>query len=365
MGVKCDQCPLTFRNKFNLKQHQLCVHSDLRPVICEFPDCKFRTKTNSSLRLHQRLHETDINLRKPHRCPFESCTYRATMKSTLRLHLSRKHSSIVSARVKKYQCLLCPSMFCTNQTLSTHIARHTAGCMLACSHCDYKSNRRIRLIHHLQNVHNLLDSTTFACEFPGCNLSTRHRASLQRHQKTHNPVPTVRHHVPCSYSGCNYRAATPYRLKMHIRAHHATNRLKNVSCPMCPRNFYDYQGLKSHLTRVHTKDKLQHCDKCEFSAHFPHDLRLHYQRAHVKEKLLKCESCHYSAYRKFDLKLHEMTVHSDQRRFKCDKTAAITKRTRRPTLRNTFCAMRRAERRSSRSLAQCQAVISGGDVENT
>ena len=315
MSAKCDQCSFTAPYDYNIKSHKLWNHSDHKPFGCTYPGCSYRTKGKSALNVHKRIHETDMKLRKPYPCTFDNCEYRGAQQIALTSHLKAKHSP---GRTKDMECPLCPSKFYRESYLKEHIQLHTKETEYTCIHCDFKTPLKRLLNDHLKNIHE--NSKKFACSFPGCNFRTGYASNLKAHcLRRHDRDPAVRRPFPCSFPTCSYRAGSVLCLKIHIRAMHNPERKKEVTCPMCDKEFYNAAGLRAHIRHIHSHETIYYCKDCEFSSRYTRILNAHYQRVHRNgaEKPFKCEYCAHRSLEKRGIANHVRTVHSTDKKFKC------------------------------------------------
>lgn len=320
MAVNCDQCSYSARCNAQLKLHHLVHHSDLKPWVCSFPECKFRTKTKSHLQHHKRTHETNLELRKPFPCTFDDvCKYRAPTEQVLRGHVEAKHTP---RRTRYFPCPLCPFRFYVKQDLRKHIPCHVREISYKCKHCNFRTHLRASLRNHTRTLHE--NPVRHSCSFPNCKFSTLYSHCLTKHNSRihHDDDHTTRRPFPCSYSpACPYRAKSVYALNSHLRGRHNPNRVKNFTCPMCPQKFLHESSVRVHVNAIHLNETNYACDKCNFITSKSGDLSRHRAREHEgkDKKIFKCELCDYRAKRKQTVERHKLTAHSDERRFVCDQ----------------------------------------------
>ena len=317
--LKCDKCPYMGPSSHLLKSHQRHAHSDLKPWICNYPGCAFRTKSVGKLNSHKkRKHEPNEELRKPYACKFDNCEYRATYKHQMNSHVWRKHTS---DRSRNFQCPLCPSRFYSEAERKKHISLHTReGISYECKYCKFKTHAKHNLANHMKNIHEKL--VKFSCSFPGCNHSTVHGDAFQRHLQTHDPDPQVRRPFPCKFPKCECRASSAAHLNRHINVRHNPSRAKEFACALCSKTFYTRSIMRTHITAVHTNEQFQSCDICHYEAWHAGSLKHHYERVHRSngergKRKLACPSCHVRTETRRKLDFHQRTVHNGERSLSC------------------------------------------------
>ena len=91
-SIKCDFCPFTATKTAYMSKHLRSFHSDSKLWECTFLGCDLETKYQRTLRNHSKLHESNIELRKPYACTFQGCNHRSTKVSNLKSHVNRRHT---------------------------------------------------------------------------------------------------------------------------------------------------------------------------------------------------------------------------------------------------------------------------------
>ena len=309
-----------------MKPSNIVQSDQLKPWKCPFPGCDSEYKLEKSLEIHSLKHLDDPKQQKPFRCEFENCEYRTVQVRHLKHHVLTKHTS-KSSRERHFQCPTCPAKFMTKYVLSVHLRGHAAEKAFKCDHCHYTSNQRGTLGLHMKAMHE--KSVKFDCPFPECNYSTPWSSGLKRHRRKHESDPAAQRPYSCKFPDCDYRASTQANIDIHVTRHHEPNRTKQVSCPMCAKEFYNEDGMKRHIKAFHAREKNHSCDKCGFKALDSYTIKLHRIAVHkegpAREKKFRCELCDFRTYKSAPLRNHLMNAHSDERRFKCDYVACYFK----------------------------------------
>ena len=287
------------------------------PTKCTFPGCGHKVKRKAYMDKHLEMHERKLKLPRPHLCPFENCEYSAALKATLTNHVRNKHTP---GRTRDFQCPLCPSLFYEKANLQLHIGCHLKERRLKCNQCPFRTHDGQSLQIHKRVQHGR--RVMLSCSFPGCNFSTAYYSALKLHGRIHELDPLKRRPLACSYPGCNYRTAFSASLTSHVSSRHNPSRTKRFVCALCAKAFAEKHNLRLHIEFVHTKEKVYHCDQCDYRTHRRCYLPQHCRRVHGEgspvEKKLKCEFCDYRAFQKLHLDLHTMTKHSGELKFKCE-----------------------------------------------
>eukprot|EP00186_Timspurckia_oligopyrenoides_P002877 CAMPEP_0182446652 /NCGR_PEP_ID=MMETSP1172-20130603/4326_1 /TAXON_ID=708627 /ORGANISM="Timspurckia oligopyrenoides, Strain CCMP3278" /LENGTH=609 /DNA_ID=CAMNT_0024642605 /DNA_START=69 /DNA_END=1898 /DNA_ORIENTATION=- len=115
----CLTCGKQFPSRFNLKRHEMSMHSNERPFECEI--CLSSFKVKDHLTQHVKVaHNTDkLQLFKCHLCIRET-TFRT--KSNLIRHVKETHENL-----RPFECPKCPKKFRSKFSLSRHLASNLHG----------------------------------------------------------------------------------------------------------------------------------------------------------------------------------------------------------------------------------------------
>ena len=151
MVVQCNTCSFTHHYKCRVRAHQNQVHSDLKPWKCSFPLCTLQTNCKRTLKKHQKVHETNPEVKKPYSCSVDGCNYRATEKHAIAGHIRTRHTP---GRTKDSQCPLCPLKFYSLSELKVRIPRLTKEDKFACSKCNFKTLIKSSLERHVRWLHD-------------------------------------------------------------------------------------------------------------------------------------------------------------------------------------------------------------------
>ena len=116
---KCSSCNFATHTQASLCAHRKYKHENsTRKVKCSFPGCNYSTADASTLKKHQKTHETDPDRRCPFLCRFSRCSYRATERQNLERHVWARHNP---DRRRNLVCALCQRAFYESSSLQNHI----------------------------------------------------------------------------------------------------------------------------------------------------------------------------------------------------------------------------------------------------
>ena len=162
-------------------------------------------------------------------------------------------------------------------------------------------------------------SFIFKCAF--CPFETTRKSYSAAHENAHQASGNI---FICTKDGCYYRTMIRRRWQKHLECHEPRNRVKEIPCPLCSKQFYTKRLMQTHL-RSHTNERELQCEGCEYRAQTRTYLNIHRQRQHSlkpldlhvpRAKLRTCEICGYKAWAVTHFRRHLMT-HRDEKPFKC------------------------------------------------
>lgn len=172
----CNVCGKILRGMSTLKVHQL-IHTQNFQYECDV--CHKKCKTHSILNIHKLIHTGE----KPHKCNL--CPKEFRLWNSLNLHkivhrkelegtakvtddfiyeceicnkkcrtpsALRSHKTIHTGE-KPFQCDICSKTFRVSSGLSIHRLSHGVGQKYTCSVCGMTTYYKIRLEHHMKNLH--------------------------------------------------------------------------------------------------------------------------------------------------------------------------------------------------------------------
>ena len=283
MLVSKYDCNLCHKKITHPKQHNLAVHSELKPYKCKYCDKSFNDP--SALRRHHKIHEA--NNVKSFACSI--CDKKFTTREYLRLH-GRSHQE------ETFQCKLCFSKIKGKFKFRDHVKAHSTS--IKCSLCDKTFQRRCKLNIHLKGFHN--QGVRISCT--ECSSTFKTKGYLQKHMKYLHSKKDLEKLV-CDI--CNKQFSQDGPLIIHKRIH----RGERIDCSLCDSTFSNKTGLKGHLATAHhigIHDKNFACKVCNRTFSRKFTLEGH-ELTHIGLKQFHCNFCDYKAILKGTLREHLKT----------------------------------------------------------
>ncbi|XP_076437370.1 uncharacterized protein LOC143276637 [Babylonia areolata] len=164
---RCEQCGQALRRKANLEQHIRAVHMQHRPFRCD--TCGRRFTEARSLKDHRLIH---LGAR-PHRC---NCGKAFTQLGTLKKH------QLIHTGFKRHVCTVCSKPFTDSGALRRHIRLHTGEKPYKCEYCasaffrsdQLKTHKRSEHPDNLDDLASIALATSIAVELGGtCSRVSR------------------------------------------------------------------------------------------------------------------------------------------------------------------------------------------------
>ena len=210
---KCgyDGCDKTYKDRYNLTRHENRDHLKAEYLVCEYPNCSFKTYHRPMLDKHISINHTK-NYDRKHKCTYDGCKKKYERKRDL-----LRHENIVHLKLGKFFCLY--------------------------PNCVYHTYDKVSYEKHIANHDNYaeLSAQTYSCDFEGCDKEFAQKKSWVRHREIYHL-----YRVPCSYPGCEFTAMSDAHLKVHMVKH--TNETP-FGCDVegCGRRFKYEHTYKNHL----------------------------------------------------------------------------------------------------------------------
>merc|ERR1719319_995635 len=279
-----EDCGEIFTNKYNLQRHVDKVHNKM--TSGEW--CDFCEEFKQDLKGHYKLVHMD-HKRIP--CSWPECTYQAKTPQYL-----EKHIKFVHERKTRVACDECGKsvrdLYDHKRSIHRRIDSHF------CEECDKGFPTKSKLRYHVNKIHLQVRST---CDDCGAQV-----ANLQQHKRF---VHEKRMAAVCDVPGCDTTFANQLSKRKHMRNVHEGFR---ETCPECGKQV---SALRSHIKKVHEKERPHECPECKKTFQTRTHLRNHLQRVHLGLRV-KCEDCGKMVQ---DLRNHRNFVHLGVKNFPCDQ----------------------------------------------
>ncbi|XP_054167596.1 zinc finger protein 62 homolog [Oppia nitens] len=361
---KCDKCDKMFTFGQNLKNHQKSVHTTVQKVYnCCYDGCHKVFRSESNLKVHYLRHENRLERRykcdvdgcdksfyqsnhlrdhkalvhsdeRPIACDWPECDKRFKIAKELVRHRNRHLG------VRQYWCTVdgCDKSYITLSSLDTHRKDHTKPYQCSWPGCEARYGANDKLRDHM-NVHQDKDSqsqgssTVHKCDYNGCDKQFRFIYLLKKHMQIDHKEQRP---FKCDVDGCDQRFYQKAHIKRHLSYVHSDDRPYWCEWPGCGLRFKDNAVLKLH-SKQHTADSdgcggdsvyKYRCDRdgCDKVYDKEKSLKQHYYIQHNTKRQFKCyvDGCDQTLANKNQLKSHiqikhNITTTSKCRPFKCDK----------------------------------------------
>ena len=223
--------------------------------------------------------------------------------------------------------------------LSSHRRRKTK-LMHQCPHCQKIFPKRLRLMKHIESVHEKRKANC-----PHCNKELQYHA-LRNHIKYSHQSDRSNKSFKCDE--CDFSTHLPQFLKNHVRLKHRRDEFR-FPCDKCEKKYAFESQLKKHKQVVHDGLKPFMCHKCgksfgidgkaQFEKHIQSDCK-----STIFPEGRKCHSCEVLFTVEGNYIKHHIKVHgslpptcTDREMFMCDQcsTLCISKKALKTHISNT------------------------------
>lgn len=147
------------------------------------------------------------------------------------------------------------------------------------------------------------------CQFCDLQSTTRNRSYIKLHMRNHTGVK------PYSCMYCLEKFTNSSAVGSHIRSSHPTKKV--FKCLLCKMLFYTQDEFDTHELQC-VKRRSFECHLCKFKLRriFMHKVKDHMRRLHTGEKVVHCQYCDETFVTKHSLFCH-MQYHTEVMPFKC------------------------------------------------
>ncbi|XP_067944929.1 zinc finger protein 721-like [Watersipora subatra] len=190
---KCDQCPYTTSNPYNLMKHKR-THTGEKPFKCSY--CTYRSADSGNLNKHIHSHHGAEGVKK-----------RAML--MLKKKPPKKPTSPTADLAKPV--MKAPSTINVRPpTVKLSCEPSQSSTLFKCTECEYRCGNEEFLIAHL-SIHKK-QGDQYVCSL--CEYSSRNQQNLAKHIRTHTGEK------PYQCQHCSYSAADKGNLNKHVKTHH-------------------------------------------------------------------------------------------------------------------------------------------------
>ena len=191
---KCDQCPYTTSNPYNLMKHKR-THTGEKPFKCSY--CTYRSADSGNLNKHINSHHGVEGVKK-----------RALL--LMKKKAPKKPASPSGEAAKPVKIVSTATARPVPVKLSSESSTSQTSMLFKCTECDYKCANEDFLIAHL-SIHKK-QGDQYVCAI--CDYASRNQQNLAKHIRTHTGEK------PYQCSQCSYSAADKGNLNKHVKTHH-------------------------------------------------------------------------------------------------------------------------------------------------
>lgn len=204
---KCDLCPYTTSNPYNLMKHKR-THTGEKPFKCSY--CTYRSADSGNLNKHIYSHHRKEGATRS-RSAVIMMKKKKSKKSPSTTAVSKPYEPPLSVPV----ALTTPAPYQPpppkmNPAAVVGMASGSIPMLYKCTECDYQCANEEFLVAHL-SIHKKLGDQ-YVCAI--CEYASRNQQNLAKHIRTHTGEK------PYQCKHCNYSAADKGNLNKHVKTHH-------------------------------------------------------------------------------------------------------------------------------------------------
>lgn len=204
---KCDQCPYTTSNPYNLMKHKR-THTGEKPFKCSY--CEYRSADSGNLNKHIHSHHGVDGSQK--RSPM---MMKKKKKKAISTTFKSPSGAVGEEDNSQYGT---PSAKQPPLKLSVDFSS-VSSMLYKCTECEYKCNNEQFLVAHL-SIHKK-QGDQYVCAI--CDYASRNQQNLAKHIRTHTGEK------PYQCNECNYSAADKGNLNKHVKTHHRKEEFSDQS----------------------------------------------------------------------------------------------------------------------------------------
>lgn len=289
-SFRCFYCSKNFHDPVDLKEHCSSSHSNI--------DLMKALKRYKGEHIGVKVDITALSCK--------ICSFPAGDLNTLIDHLTLQHNAnydrtltdcFVQFRLIKDNmvCLICNQKFAFFGHLLIHCNEQHQTKEHICSYCGLTFSKFVNLRAHISNRHK--ENSHFCSE---CDATFQTKPRLLTHMARHHGTKVSK----CRE--CLESFTSPYLRSKHMVDKHNLE----YKCPHCDKVFPKNSIMKTHIRRVHLRERNVQCDVCSEKFFDNVLLRLHMVK-HEGVRNFKCEFCGKAFLWLKNLKAH-MKAHSKE-----------------------------------------------------
>ena len=230
----CDQCDMAFYGQGKLNQHKKRVHSGEKNFQCSECPSAFGEKYKLT------RHMDNVHGGRPAQLHFcDKCPKTFTKKSYL-----TRHTMITHDKVGRFQCDQCEKYFYGKYELKVHQDLHAKVRNFQCQLCPMAFATNRYLHRHEAQVHQI---------------------GIEKYLK-----------FPCPQ--CDKKLPNNFEVKRHMAQSHGGER--PYPCPKCDKGYLCPSDLERHILTIHEGIKPEVCDICHKTFSLRGNLTAHKKKVH-------------------------------------------------------------------------------------
>ena len=233
---ECRVCQTVFEQKTRLQNHLVKAHK-IPGFECDL--CDYKTVSKYHLNRHKACHSSE----KPFKCTIDGCDKWFKTKDYL-----YEHKKLIHTIEKRFKCDL----------------------------CDYKTNCKTNLTHHLSRHSS---DRPYKCPIRGCNKTFKSKKSLKTHKSpSHSSFQTIQLY---ECNSCDFITNSKPKLSIHQNIHSED---KQFECQLCHEWFNSEHVLDVHRLQTHP-NKHFFCDFPDCGKSFSSNqyLKVHKNNTHFND----------------------------------------------------------------------------------
>lgn len=200
---KCDECPYTTSNPYNLMKHKR-THTGEKPFNCSF--CSYRSADSGNLNKHINSHHGAEGVQKRAMILMKKKAVKKPAPAPSEAVPKPVKVPAAAAATPRQQTVKVVKL----AEAPTSSAKQTTAMLFKCTECEYQCANEEFLIAHL-SIHKK-QGDQYVCAI--CDYSSRNQQNLAKHIRTHTGEK------PYQCRQCSYCAADKGNLNKHIKTHH-------------------------------------------------------------------------------------------------------------------------------------------------